>query len=247
VLVPGFTGSKEDFLPVLARLAAAGHRVIAVDQRGQYESAGPDDAAAYRIDTLGADLLAVVAALRDGPVHVLGHSFGGLVARAAAIYEPESLCSLTLLCSGPGPVGESEAGRARLLIEALDVWDLAQIWDAMRAMEEAAGERVALPEAIDAFLHRRWLANNRTAIATMVRQLLDAPDHVDALRAAGVPVLVAFGEDDYAWPPTEQAAMGRRLAARVSPIPGAAHSPAVEAPDVTADLLLEFWAAVEGD
>jgi pimeloyl-ACP methyl ester carboxylesterase len=246
VLVPGFTGSKEDFLPILRRLAGAGHRVVALDQRGQYESVGPDDAQAYDIDSLGADVLDVVAALDAGPVHLLGHSFGGLVARAAAICRPAALCSLTLLGSGPGPVSGSEAERARLLAEALQVWDLPQIWEAMRAMEEAAGDRVALPEAVDAFLHRRWLANNPTGVLTMVRQLLHTPDRVDALRATGVPVLVAYGESDYVWTPAEQAAMARRLGARLKEIPAAAHSPAVEAPDRTADLLLDFWALVEG-
>lgn len=34
LLVPGFTGSKEDFLDLLAPLSAAGFRVVAVDGRG---------------------------------------------------------------------------------------------------------------------------------------------------------------------------------------------------------------------
>src|SRR5712671_6530471 len=41
VLIPGFTGSKEDFLAILHQLAAAGRRVLAIDMRGQYETAGP--------------------------------------------------------------------------------------------------------------------------------------------------------------------------------------------------------------
>ncbi len=40
LLVPGFTGSKEDFLSVIGLLATAGRRVIAIDMRGQYETAG---------------------------------------------------------------------------------------------------------------------------------------------------------------------------------------------------------------
>jgi len=40
LLVPGFTGSKEDFIPVLQSLAAAGRRVVAMDMLGQYESQG---------------------------------------------------------------------------------------------------------------------------------------------------------------------------------------------------------------
>src|SRR5437763_10434838 len=47
LMVAGFTGSKEDFAPLLRPLRTAGHRVVALDQRGQYQSPGPDDSAAY--------------------------------------------------------------------------------------------------------------------------------------------------------------------------------------------------------
>ena len=67
LLVPGFTGSKEDFGPVLAPLAAAGHRVVAVDQRGQLDSPGAGDAASYSPDLLARDLLAFVDALGLAP------------------------------------------------------------------------------------------------------------------------------------------------------------------------------------
>jgi len=52
LLVPGIMGSKEDFIAVLAPLAAAGHPVTALDQRGQYESPGTDDQTAYDVLTL---------------------------------------------------------------------------------------------------------------------------------------------------------------------------------------------------
>ena len=41
LLVAGYPGSKEDFAPLLAPLAEAGYRVVALDQRGQFESPGP--------------------------------------------------------------------------------------------------------------------------------------------------------------------------------------------------------------
>ena len=81
---PATPGSKEDFLPLLEGLTEAGHRVLTYDQRGQYESAG---APAGRVQggRLAADLLGVLDAVGEGPVHVVGHSFGGLVSRRAAL------------------------------------------------------------------------------------------------------------------------------------------------------------------
>jgi pimeloyl-ACP methyl ester carboxylesterase len=76
-------------------------------------------------------------------------------------------------------------------------------------------------------------------------QLLAERDRVDELRATGRPVLDAYGERDDAWPPSVQADMAGRLAARHVVIAGAAHSPSVEAPRATADALTAFWGEVE--
>jgi pimeloyl-ACP methyl ester carboxylesterase len=72
----------------------------------------------------------------------------------------------------------------------------------------------------------------------------DEPDRVDELRtagAAGVPVLVACGAYDDAWTPDTQREMAERLGAPYVVIPGAIHSPAAEAPEATARVLLDFW------
>lgn len=67
LLLPGFTGSKEDFTLMHEPLAARGYRTIAVDGRGQHESDGPEhDESAYAQSELARDVLAQVAAL--GPL-----------------------------------------------------------------------------------------------------------------------------------------------------------------------------------
>src|SRR5215831_2496590 len=69
LLIPGYTGSKEDFLPVLGPLARAGRRVIAIDMRGQYESPAAADADGYGLPALAADVAVIADALTgpDGP------------------------------------------------------------------------------------------------------------------------------------------------------------------------------------
>ncbi|MEU5385414.1 alpha/beta fold hydrolase [Kitasatospora cineracea] len=244
VLVPGFTGSKEDFIALLEPLAEAGFRTVAVDQRGQYESDGPDDPAAYAVAALGADVRAVTAGLgTSGPVHLLGHSFGGQVAREAVLADPDDLPweSLTLMSTGPGAIDPAEAARTALLLEALDSMDLESIWQVMRQME---GERVPPldPEVAD-FLHRRWLANHPLALKAMAAHLVSAPDRVDELAAVGLPKLVLSGERDYAWPVPEQSLMAERLGAVRRTVAGAGHSPNAERPAETAAALAAFWSA----
>ena len=56
---------------------------------------------------------------------------------------------------------------------------------------------------------------------------------------------MVYGEDDDAWDPAIQEDMALQLGAERVCIPGAAHSPAVEAPETTASTLTQFWNATE--
>ncbi len=264
LLLPGYTGSKEDFLPVLPPLAAAGRRVIAIDQRGQYESEPSAEPGDYRPDALAADVLAVARQVADDDagVHLLGHSFGGLVARQAVLAGPGVPLSLTLLGSGPGSLPGARAARLRTMLELLgaagpappdpqqlDPQRLAagirQLWDERLGPEAAAA---GVPPHILAFLRRRTLRNSPVGMVMMARYLLDWPDRTAELASREeLRILVVFGELDDAWPTPVQAAMARRLRAQRACIPGAAHSPAVEAPATTASMLTGFWNEAERD
>jgi pimeloyl-ACP methyl ester carboxylesterase len=234
VLVPGYTGSKEDFLAILEALTEAGHRVIAYDQRGQFESTGGDDPAAYEIPALAGDLLDLIG---DEPAHVVGHSFGGLVSRAAAIRDPSRFRSLTLLDSGPSAIPGLRAMTLEVMRPVLVEGGHPAVWQYM--------ENTELPAEVAEFTHRRFHSSSQAGLLVMGDALLAEPDRTHELRGTGLPMLVAHGERDDAWPPEVQAAMALQLGARHEVIAGAAHSPAVEQPEATARVLVEFWALVE--
>ena len=240
LLVPGYTGSKEDFEPLLDPIAAAGHRAVAVDLPGQFESPGPDDPAQYGVPQLGDRVLAAAGEL-GGNVHLLGHSFGGLVARAAVLAEPDRFASLVLMDSGPAGLTGARAERIRLLGPLLPQLGIAGIYAAAVAAEEAEPGYVAPSAELAAFYERRFLAGSEAMLLGMSDALLGEPDRVPDLAATRVPTLVIFGSADDAWPPAVQREMAARLGAQVVEVPGAAHSPAVENPAVTAAALLRFW------
>jgi pimeloyl-ACP methyl ester carboxylesterase len=246
LLVPGYTGSKEDFIAVLGQLAAAGRRVIAIDLRGQYQTAGPDDPAGYELAELGADITAVAEA--TGAFHLLGHSFGGLVARAAVLdgYRPSSL---TLLSSGPAALPGARAEELHRLLNFLDGTPTADLKGKVAEMWYGSMKRQAVKAGIAApivaFLEERMLGNNPTGLVTMAAQLLEAEDRTDELAASSIPTFVLYGEDDNAWPTEEQRDMAARLNAERTCIPAAAHNPNVEAPATTAHALTTFWNAAE--
>jgi pimeloyl-ACP methyl ester carboxylesterase len=246
LLVPGFTGGKEDFIALLDPLARRGYRVIAVDQRGQYETAGPqDDAAAYARGELVADLWALRDTLAPGSrLHLVGHSFGGLVARSAALDTAGRLASLTLMSTGPGAVRESETARLLMLEVALGTLTLRQVWDAMREMDAQAGIQQPADPRIATYMRTRWLANAPAGLAAIARQLRTEPDLTDELArevACGLRTMVLSGARDYAWPVPWQADTARRLGVPHVVVADAAHSPNAENPEVTAKSLADFW------
>jgi pimeloyl-ACP methyl ester carboxylesterase len=239
LLVPGFTGSKEDFRFLLEPLTEAGFRAVAVDQRGQHESPGPDDEAAYTTQALGADLVQLVAALAAGPVHLVGHSFGGLVGRAAVLQSPAAFRSFVLMGSGPAGLTGPRADVLPLMRAILLEGGLEAVWQASQSLPPHPEKPLVLPDVED-FLRARLLGGSATALQAMADSLISEPDRVEALRATGVPLLVMYGEKDDAWPPDVQDAMAARLDAPVIVIPDAWHSPAAENPFLTAQVLRDF-------
>ncbi|MGN9840925.1 alpha/beta fold hydrolase [Nonomuraea sp. H19] len=243
LLVPGLTGSKEDFIAVLMTLAQSGRRVVAIDLRGQYETAGPDDRDAYSCAALGVDvdMLAHVIGTGD-PVHLVGHSFGGLVAREAAIDGITKFASVTLMSSGPAAIEGRRARNGRKIVEEVPTLGLEHVWRHRFEPEALAND---VSDEILAFLHKRLLANSPTGLTRMAEQVLTTGDRTDELRQIEVPTLVLYGEHDDGWSPETQAEMAARLGAECVVVPGAVHSPNVEAPETTAAALVRFWNAAE--
>ena len=96
LLLHGFPQSSRSWWQVVDRLEAD-HRLLVPDQRGYSPGARPADVAAYAVDVLAADALAVAAALGHERVHVVGHDWGASVAWQLAAHHPSRVLSLTAL------------------------------------------------------------------------------------------------------------------------------------------------------
>jgi pimeloyl-ACP methyl ester carboxylesterase len=259
LLVPGYTGSKEDFLAILDLLADDSRHVIAIDMRGQFETASAENPAGYAAAALGADILAIMHT--TGARHLVGHSYGGLIGREAVLAGTGAeFASFTLMSSGPGALTGPRAKDLRAMLAILGVSyggrtdggrtddgrpdkaalraGIAELW---RAHLEPQAITAGVSGDIVAFLGRRMLGNDPDGLVVMAAHMLAAPDRTAELaRLDQLPMLVIYGENDNSWSPAAQENMARRLC-----IPAAVHSPAVEAPATTASALTQFWDAAE--
>lgn len=247
LLVPGYTGSKEDFAPLLDGFAAGGVRPVAVDLPGQYESPGPEDESAYLPGALGEVVAGLCTSLAcDGlPVLLLGHSYGGLVARAAVL-AGAPIHGLTLLDSGPSKLPPGlrlqavEMGEPILRGQGLEAaYAVGEQLSALRPVRES------VPTELQTFLRTRFLASSPAGLLGMALGLRTEPDRMNelvaALRERRMPSLVVAGEFDDAWSVPTQQNMAAQLGAPFVIVPGAGHSPNIDNPLALCTTLLSEW------
>lgn len=109
VVLHGGPGLSHDyFLPHLAPLADSVQLVL-FDQRGMGRSSTQLDSTTFTLDLLVEDIEALRRALELEQIHLLGHSWGGMLAMRYAIAYPDRLKSLVLSNSVPASSEFTEA------------------------------------------------------------------------------------------------------------------------------------------
>jgi pimeloyl-ACP methyl ester carboxylesterase len=98
LLVHGLASNARLWDGVARRLAEAGHRVVAVDQRGHGRSSKPDDG--YDMATVADDLAMLVEALGMERPAVAGQSWGGNVVVELASRHPEATSMVVCVDGG---------------------------------------------------------------------------------------------------------------------------------------------------
>ena len=228
VFIPGVTGAKEDFYPVFRWLAANGYDVHSFSQRGQVDSIVADTDQPFGLSVLVEDLYSVVQALcTDSEVHLVGHSFGGLVAIEAAISRPDRLSSLTIWNSGPIP--QYEPSYYDDVLRDLQV-------NGKRQLLEWAGD--------DLWLRQKVVSTQLVQLMAATCIARDQVDRSESLAEISIPILVSHGAFDDAWPAKVQREMAERLGAHYWVIAGAGHNAHADQPKLSANLLCAFWDAI---
>jgi len=239
VLVPGSCSTGAAWRPVIAQLRDRFRCVTTslLGYGGTAERRSRHDADIAR----EAEVVEAVIRHSGGPVHLVGHSFGGLSALAVAMRHQDLLLSLTIL-EAPAAEMLRETGEDRLYGE-------------FRAMTAAyfeaheAGEAHAIERMIDFYggagTFHGWPQRVRDyAVATTPANLLDWSCAFGfALRPSllahvTTPTLVAWGDNSHPAARRANQLLGQHLPmAAVAEIPGAAHFMIATHPKQVADLI----------
>ena len=244
LMIPGATGSKEDFSLMLPRLAAAGYFVLSCDIAGQYESAGagPEHLvpprAHYDYQLFADDLIALLEA-GDGAAHVVGYSFAALVAQVAFAQRPELFRSLTLLSCPPEP-GNSFRGVQR--IGRVSGWASGRVGAALMIWGIRSNVVKVAPNRIR-FVRYRFGFTRRKSVSDIFALMQHAPDLRPVLAAATLPKFVAVGEHDL-WPLALHRRFAQAIGAKIAVYRGG-HSPSETSPHQMSRDLIALYAGTE--
>ena len=223
LLVHGATADHTTWRTAGPALAAT-RRVMAIDRRGRGASG---DAAGYAIDREYEDVAGAAQALADatdGPIDVVGHSYGGRVGLGASLLT-SAIRRLVVYEGAPVPTGMSyrPPGMVETVRVALERGDnetaLATFLAGIVGMSEAA---------LDAYRADPVWPTRVAAAPTILREIeaeASAAASLDALGAVKVPVLLVLGSISRSPFRIGTDELASRLAnARVATIAGAAHA-----------------------
>jgi pimeloyl-ACP methyl ester carboxylesterase len=258
VLLHGFPDFWYGWRHQIGALAAAGFRVIALDQRGYNRSDKPPRVADYATARLAADVAACLDGLGLPRAAVVGHDWGGGVAWCLAGAAPERVSRLVVInCPHPYAMQAALEGSWGQIARSWYVF-AAQVPRLPEWVAAATGYRVltralrssARPGAFTprdlARYRRAWRRPGAmTGMVNWYRAAARHPVHAEGLRVR-VPALLLWGRRD--------PFLGRGLApasaalcddVRVVCFPNSGHWPHREEPEAVNRMLLGFLSQPE--
>lgn len=229
-------GGHLTFAPQVETLASLGYRAVAWDMPG-YGNSAPIEP--YGFKGLAESCMALIEALQCGPVTLVGHGMGAMVALEVAVRHSALVRRLVLCAGGPALDAQAMADWVEPRLKALDSaqGDMASLAQALVAQFIGSG---ALPEGVRLATHALSQVYQGS-----YRRALEALGTFD--RSAGVlgrlhmPTLIIGGAQDRCTPPAALQALAHVLPdARHLSLPHAGHWPQLEDPDGFDGALADF-------
>jgi len=235
-----FRGGLDTFGEQLA--LADEYRVVIVDRRG---FGGRASTASDGWPTDAEDLAALLDVL--GPAHLVGHSYGAVIALLAAARVPEQLLSLVAIEPPAFELARGDASADATTVAMKPVYERAHELTTAEFVHEWGRTRGMSRERVDGWIASFGVADWAAAEATQrERWPGDAPIRLDVLSQAAFPTVVAAGGyNNHTRGGRDFAAVCRTLAeaigARLVVFERSTHTPQIEEPEAFNQILRELW------
>ena len=245
VLVHGFTGAKENWLPLMGAMAS-NYRLIAPDLPGWGDSerlAEADYGAAAQVERLAEFLRALprIVGVDGPPALLVGHSMGGQIVGLLAARHPE-LVNRMVLMSASGVLFEENAFGLGVLAGE-NPFGVDSRADLHRYLNIVFEKPPFVPWPFDeALVHRRRVdAAFEQAVLNDIGRGPDAFALQAELSAIRAPVLLLWGRDDQVIDPSASVIFQSGLAhSRTILLNACGHMPMMERTAETATALKDF-------
>jgi len=237
LLIHGSASSSRSWNPLVPLLAPS-HHIIRLDLPGHGRSDEPADRD-YKISRQAHRVGSALDRLGVERTIVVGHSSGGVVATALAEQRPELVTALVLINTGPSM-------EAFLLPESAvtgpSSWPPSDEQIRRFAKTGFGGKDQQVPqELVDdvrGMSHHAFITTMQETSTYMEQQAI--PDRLSVL---DTPLHVMFGDQDRRWLPSSAHDYRTVPGAKIEFLSGLGHSPILEDPPRTADMLLAFTTA----
>jgi pimeloyl-ACP methyl ester carboxylesterase len=219
------------------------YRCITVDWRGQGDTPAASDGAAD-MDSLTADLVALLDHLGLGAVHYAGLSMGGFVGMRLAARHPERVRSLVLLDTSAGPEDPDKVKKYRLLARVYRWLGMGPVRSQVESIMFGP-HLLASPRRAEVV--GPWMAKlatvDRRGMRAAILGVTDREPVAPELGRITAPTLVVVGADDVATPVAKSEAIVAAIpGARLEVVADAGHSSTIEQPEAVTRVIEEFLA-----
>ncbi|MDQ2716630.1 MAG: proline iminopeptidase-family hydrolase [Chloroflexota bacterium] len=259
MLLHGGPGAPHDYLENLEALASDTRRVIFYDQLGCGRSDQPDDTSLWRVERFVEELATMRRELGLERVHILGQSWGGMLAIEYMLTRPQGVASLILSNTTSSiPMWVAEANRLRadlppevnatlLRHEEAGTTDSAEYQEAMQLFYERHVARVPLPDYVQrAFdnISPVYYYMNGPSEFHVIGPIKDW-DRTDRLHEIQVPTLILSGRYDESTPAINEVMRRGIAGSEWVVLENSSHLSNVEEPELYMQTVRTFLKRVE--
>jgi len=244
VLVHGFTGNLRNWALTVPALRER-FRTVSVDLPGHGLSEKPTASGAYTGEQMSDDVHGLIRHLGIEECYLVGHSMGGMVAQHLVLSHPPLIRALVLVDTAAelsGVLRERASDRERL-VQMVRTRGMEAVFDEQLRLNPQREQIEANPGFVKTW-REQFLMTSPDAYIYCAHGMANRRALLRELPSVSAPTLIVCGENDEPFVEASRQMHDAIAGSELLMIPGAGHSPQIEAPSRFNQALMGFLTRV---